>query len=162
MAAHGNFLNELRTGLRKFPNQEKCGSHRIELKQLEKLRSDCRIRPIVKCESDFPKRGCAPNRRAEQFRRRRHHAPGGNSQSGCRAARHNRWQEIQFVSKSLFSHDLARHARRWVTLKQEVPSKSARDELCLKLVLLRTVNIGTGGAAKRYLLGARRGVKVVG
>ena len=37
-----------------------------------------------------------------------------------------------------------------------------QSALDLKLDFLRAVNIGTKGAGKRYLLGARRGVKVVG
>ena len=162
MGAPGNFLHEFRAGTRKFPNQEKCRVHRVAVKQFEKPRSDRRIWPIVKRESDFPRGGCAPHRRPKQFRRRSHRAPGGNSRSGCRATRHNCRQEIQFDSNSLFSHGLARHTSRRVTLWEAVPSKRARDELSLKLAFLRAANIGTEGAAKRYLLEARRGVKVVG
>ena len=97
MAARGNFLHEFRTGARKFSDQEKCRAYGVAFKQFEKPRSDRRIRPIVKRESDFPRaRTCAapsgrtipttePPRPRRQFPQRlpRHSTPSPARDSMC-------------------------------------------------------------------------------
>ena len=86
MAARGNFLHEFGTGARKFPDQEKCRKRGLAAKHFEKTRRNRRIRPIVKCESDFARGIGMPERGAKQFRRRSHRGPGGNSRGGRCAA----------------------------------------------------------------------------
>ena len=117
VAARGNFLHEFRAGTRKFSDQKKCRAHGIAVKQFEKPRSDRRIRPIVKRERDFPRGGCVPQRRAEQFRRRSDRAPGGNSRSGRRAtSTQSPAKDSIGLQAVIFARPRPRHTRRRVTL----------------------------------------------
>lgn len=109
MSARRDFFHQFRAGARKFSDQEKCRAHCMAVKQFEQARRHCWIRPVVKGESNFSRRGGMRQRWTEQFRRRSYGAPRRNACGSERTRRQNQRNRIQFVTGMSFSHGQLQH-----------------------------------------------------
>jgi len=101
MAASGNFSDQIGASARKFSDQKKCRAHGVTVEQIEKHRSDSRVRAIIERESDRLGGGRVPHCGSEQFGRRPNGPPGSDTCGGRHTSRQYDGQRVQFVSDAV-------------------------------------------------------------
>src|SRR6267142_283563 len=101
VAARGNFPDQIGASARKFSDQKKCRVYGVTLKQIEKLRSDSRVRAIIERERDRLGGGGVPHCGSEQLGRRPNGSPSCDTCGGHHASWQNDRPRVQFVSNAV-------------------------------------------------------------
>src|SRR5712675_612088 len=79
MAARGNFAGKLRAFANVAPDQKKRSLRLIAIQQIQQLRSDRRVWPVVKCDRQLSRRISTADGRTKKLRARVYAAVSGKS-----------------------------------------------------------------------------------
>src|SRR5467141_1331721 len=101
MAASGNFPDNIGASDRKFSDQKNGRADGVTVEQIEKLRSDSRVRAIIERESERLCGGGVPHCGSEQFGRRPNGSPSCDTCGGHHASWQNDRPRVQFGSNAV-------------------------------------------------------------